>query len=493
MAPDGSKGRVTFIQHRLPPLESGNYKISVEQKVWSDDGRIADPAYRTEDTFCVRGERFALNPSEFHTVFPPPDHRGEFFNCLPHVVLSRSTLPWERDLAAASDDTRTAPAANDGAAVDTADRAGWLALLLFDERDLAVDDRNGGVTVGAPPTQTLTVDDILHPKQDGVLHAAQDQILSYPGMLLDGGEESTDSCNVIDVPMALFQQIAPTAEDLKYLAHARLVEKPGLGPPGPGANGDADDDTAAGEYSVVVGNRLPARGNKSTIHLVSLEGLLEYLPGATPPLDAATRIQASKWIRLVSLKSWSFWSLDEHEDFQSLLTKLRKVNDTVTLPHGTSLPSVASTSELEPAAVQAMDKLLSMGYAPLKHLTREGDRVVSWYRGPCAPSRMPSEDRPLITCADEAMRYDPGIGMLDVSLSAAWQAGRLMGLQNKAFSLALYKWKRSIRLETVNALQRAQVQRIFGTGPTETATSATVSRHPLLHAAFNVVRRALIP
>ncbi|MFL5800161.1 MAG: hypothetical protein ACJ8CR_00160, partial [Roseiflexaceae bacterium] len=45
--------------------------------------------------------------------------------------------------------------------------------------------------------------------------------------------------------------------------------------------------------------------------------------------------------------------------------------------------------------------------------------------------------------AGALVRYDPAIGMFDVSYAAAWELGRLLALQSKQLSVSLYNWKRA--------------------------------------------------
>ena len=54
-------------------------------------------------------------------MFPSPGSLGEHSNVLPHIILKRSTLPWER---------QADPGVNRGK--DTP----WLALLLFEEQEI---------------------------------------------------------------------------------------------------------------------------------------------------------------------------------------------------------------------------------------------------------------------------------------------------------------------------------------------------------------------
>jgi hypothetical protein len=63
----------------------------------------------------VSGERVTLNPQDILAVFPPEGSLGDHSNVLPHLMLKRGTLPWER---------RADP---------SSDKAPWLILLLFED------------------------------------------------------------------------------------------------------------------------------------------------------------------------------------------------------------------------------------------------------------------------------------------------------------------------------------------------------------------------
>ena len=85
-----------------------------------------------------------------------------------------------------------------------------------------------------------------------------------------------------------------------------------------------------------------------------------------------------------------------------------------------------------------------MGCVPLPHAMRQGNKTVSWYRGPLVPGNNTSKEFSLpIRTADELVYYDETCGVFDVSYSAAWELGRLLALQSKSFSLSLYHWKRT--------------------------------------------------
>lgn len=436
-APEANPRSIRFVGHWRPPLASGEYRVTVRQSVCNTnpgaagtDAAISD-SFENVRVFAVHGERFRVEPNELITLFPPANNQGEYGNVLPHAVLKRRTLPWERSPELRADDN------------------GWLALLLFEGSDV-------------PALKSAQVGDLQRARfprsaDDAKANRLSDSNLerttaSYPDgyALLPGkpsfaptaGENLWDPCRVIDVDAAVFAAIAPSLEELQWLAHARTVTE------------DTRSEEELGSFSVVVGNRLPVPNGLNVVHLVSLEGMAKYLPtndGETPsPLTLAAGGVAGK-IRLISLANWSFTSIDPAETFSGILAKL----DTGSM----RLPAPADTGG-EAAGIVA--NAFAMGYTALDHNTRLGDTTVSWYRGPLLPFSsspviVPSPTgRPdtVIATADQAVRFNPATGMMDVTYAAAWQIGRALALQNTAFATSLQAWKYAVarivgqRLET---------------------------------------------
>jgi hypothetical protein len=383
------EGKVRFAQHHLPALDVGKYRLTVSQTIAtaSGDGEL----FKTDAVFWVGGERFRLDPAEIDSVFPPSNSQGEFHNVLPHVVLTRPMLPWERN------PTETiAPKTARG------DVAPWLALLVFDQDD------------PPPKLQSLTIGDLRSPKG----------AVSYPMKETEVDELDSTPCAAIDVDAQLLKAIAPTLADLPWLASVR--SQTALTP-----GSDPDPVAEAAGYSVIVANRLPRMGVKTTVHLVSLEGMGETLAGVTPATTGA--------IRLASLFSWSFDAIQEPESFASVFVGV----GADVKPFG--LPSEPGTLEGDDEVRKAM----ALGYVALGHDLRDGGRTVSWYRGPFAPLPIP-RTMPLfcpLGTADAALRYNPDTSLMDASYAAAWQLGRMMALQSKDFSTQLSQWKHAIRRE----------------------------------------------
>lgn len=430
---DVTTGRITFVESFATPLEAGTYEISVTQELSNEhpqgDWDHIDESYSDRHVLVVQGERFSLSAEAVHTRFPAPGAEGEYANVLPHVLLERRTLPWERS-----------PDATDV-------RRPWLALLAFDATDPPPEPRAARVgdlvrdhRFARTPGGTELSDSDLSPAVASYADAAA---ALGVGFELEYGESWSDECRVIDVPVALFNRIAPSLEDLTWLAHARRYSATG-----------AEDDVT--EVSVVVCNRLPSPNSTCTVHLVSLEGMSGFLPrGAaydpSPPRLAGGA--AAEAIRLVSLASWSFHSGDPVMDFAPRLMRAD------TKPFAVGVPDGMPASDGASIATAA----LRLGYTPLDHQLRTGDTSVSWYRGPLLPfsaAGAPAADSgipadlagPLVHTGDELLRYDPHTGMLDVSYASAWQLGRLLALDDPAFSIGLHEWRRRLVSATAGAV-----------------------------------------
>jgi len=382
--------KIEFLQYEQPSLESGVYEVTVSQTVKVDGQSRATPS-RTL-TFAVLGERFGpLAPEDIAAVFPPDSSVGEHSNVLPHISLRRSTLPWER-----------LPGTQD-------ENLSWLALLLFRESDFAEQaDRSALLK-----SQSVTLGQLRSPPADAG---------RFPSFELEPGQSTEDIVTVIDVRRDLLEPLLPTSEELALLAHARQRKT---------AEGEPESDA----QSTVLCNRLPEVGADSTVHLVSLEG--RYKDGAFDFQGAG----ASDFIRLVSLTSWSFHSVDPAQGFSALLERLNREPGSLHAP----APDTA-TSEAQ--------AWFDQGHMPVPHTLREGDKTVSFYRGPLIPGAPPDAATLPARSADELLRYDPATGLLDVSYASAWEMGRLLTLANTRVALELYNWKRRSAQEQNTRSQR---------------------------------------
>lgn len=236
------------------------------------------------------------------------------------------------------------------------------------------------------PVQTGRAGDVILPPEDTF----------FPHLTLTEDEEK-QTISYIDVDAGIFRDIFPGKEELCYLAHARK----------------------RGEewYSVVMGNRLPRsaeQGMLNQAYLVSVEGFEEWWNEGG---------SSCRKVRMIVLYDWQFISVPERYHWKEMFA---------------DLDVGWMKMEEEGDCSEDLKELLDHGYVPVPHRLREGSRTVSFYRGPLAPVRIKKEEHPVYD-SDSLYRYDPAYGVFDVSLSCAWQQGRLLALANPSIIKLLQK------------------------------------------------------
>ncbi len=412
-------GKIKFIDFHKPYLKDGDYSISVMQTINAANHALPDLSFSetfpaVSLKFTILGPRYTLDPQLVAAVFPPPGSLGDHSNVLPHIVLNRSTLPWERTAIRVQGN-------GSGNAQQDKINLPWLALLLFDEHEMAANPDD----TAKVKFSTLALSKLTEPAA-GAVH--------WPGAKLENGQHLDDQVSVIDVPCGLLKKIAPSGTDLPLLAHVRLTEDE-LGKPG--------DE----EWAVIIGNRLPQPGKTSIMHLVSLED--RYVQEGKQFVFDFNQALEQELIRLVSLKSWRFACTNESQ--KSFTWLLKQLNPYPI--NSLRLPVLSGSSSEEKFA----ESYLAKGCVPLPHAMREGNKTVSWYRGPLVPGANTSDSFELpVRSADKLVFYDDMYGVFDVSYAAAWELGRLLALKSTRFSQSLYHWKRTharARKDLLNAAE----------------------------------------
>lgn len=358
-------GNLRFLQYSIPSLPDGDYTLELTQTLTDKDGKIKDGPneWTNNQAFSILGPRFLLDPNLVNAAFPPGNSLADYSDALPHVILNRSSLPWERSPC---EDTRTGKT--------------WLVLLLF---EVGEDFKVSTIRLG-----------------------------DWNGITLESGQDPDDQVVVIDVDTNLLQELLPTFEDLDWLAHCRQ-------------DLDESGEPQGNIKSVIMGNRLPQKGVRNEVHLVSVEDLYPN-PGNTPILEP---LEDGKF-RFASLYHWAFDTLDEDKDFTGLLNAL--------VPGQFAPPPVSEPDPTDP------NQYLSQGLVPVPHRFRNGQQTVSWYRSPLGPGPRDIELPLPVKTSDELLIYDYTIGMYETSYATAWELGRLMILNSGSFSNTLYQWKRSL-------------------------------------------------
>ncbi len=284
LAPDD---QVQFVEFHRPKLPAGDYSFSIQQQIWNDQ-----PGPTKTINIAVLGERFSFKDEDFHTLFPPPGSAGKFHHLLPHVVLNRSTLPWERS-------------PNQGAASLLSPP--WLALLLFTDEE-------------APKPKAIRVADIAdrddHTKKN-VASWPQDPpkdfapVGLWTGLNMESAQHGEDAVTVIGVPWSQLQTQLPSYTELAYTTHVRRIQ--------PAAVNAEPTEPLESEVAVIMGNRLPPVPPPSTdgqpvvqrcvAHLVSLEGRYKISDKSDPDMEpseplkslfeeAVRQIKNNQWVEL---------------------------------------------------------------------------------------------------------------------------------------------------------------------------------------------------
>lgn len=395
--PDSVTGKVTFTQFNKPILLSGNYKVVIEQKISSRDRKsIVDSGeeslsapkidknniFTSSRSFAVGSDRFSLQGQQIIAAYPPPGSQVDHTNVLPHIMLKRSTLPWERS----RDKTPDVP---------------WMMVLLFDESEIAAfgtEENEAVVKISTIKASDLNSNPL------------------FPKLPKEAGDDDAEMVTVIDAQWEAVKDQLPTTEDLALLGHVRQTT-------------DSDNE---GNFAVVLGNRIPGPG-LNTAHLVSLEGYYKDASSflSTTPNNAV--------VRLVSLASWRFScpkpKATKKQGFTVLLEKLNRTPSTLRIPD--AVDSAKNTA--------AAMEIRKCGYVALKHYMRRGGRTISLYHSPLIPSqqnKVSGIPSPPYHTADELYSYRESFGLFDIANAAAWELGRNLTLKNKAVAMDIFHWKR---------------------------------------------------
>ena len=322
----------------------------------------------------IDGPQFSLTPADITGVYPAPDSEESADDFLPHIALSRRTLPWER--------------------IGLNGKAPWLALVLFSESQL-----RDGQDLNQSAAGTLTATTI------GGLKAKDPA--AYSAGPVPPGVTNVTPVSAVFVKNKIWNKIRPQAADLPYLTHIKQTTV------------DGQDSWAA----VVICNRLPfagANGIKPELHtafLISLEGRT----------DLDTRPNDDNLAGLAVLHHWTFRP-SKGGDFEQVIRSIALRPNGGVLRFG-NLPSSPAQGQNSPLSGGFDGLLDENGFliGGLPH-TQE-DATFSW-RGPLRPFAAAKRSNQFaIRPAPEEFVNNPGAPH-DYSHASAFEMGRLAALAN---------------------------------------------------------------
>jgi hypothetical protein len=421
--PQPPPGHMVLFDDIVPPLEDNLYRLTVETDVTIDGTSPVDPndnPLTKQSFFSIEGPRFQLAQTEVVGVFPPRNGHGSFSENVPHLVLSRRTLPWERVLDPAK--KFPAPVVQPGDAPAPAAPPPWLALLLFEDGD------------NFKIVQNLPLQQIVGPQ-----------------IFQDLGNPPNVNCDALVTDVITLQSVLPTVEELTLLAHVRQVNV---------NDRELNIGSTDGFFAVVMSNRLPSPNSNCTACLVSLEArsdlYLNFAPAADakavevlPPeaqeavsfpspvkfpspvlIGGVGRIgyinpifYQPQSVQLILLHSWKF-SATGSGDFRDLMQEL-------------------NVAMFGTVANPGHPPLTDSGHIPMDLQDRAGEPEKVFYRGPLAPFQLTRDPLGPYHSADQCVRATPETGAKDISYAAAFEVGRLLAASDKTLAAALMQWRRT--------------------------------------------------
>jgi len=444
------QGHMYLFDSATPPLDDGSYRLTVSTEVgYQGTGE----GFSRQHYFRIVGPRFSVPQSMVATTWPPSNGHGAFQEGLAHIVLSRRTLPWERELDPSG--LIPAPAIPPGAPPAPALPVPWVALLVFEEGEYTL-LRN------IPLQQAVPAD-----------------------VFARLGSPANISCDAVEAGADLVASILPSVEELQLLAHVRWVNVQ-----------DRELNTAGGDgyYAVVITSRLPEPNAQCRAVLVSLEERADLVQANPPPSifprgEPTLPAAASQEITPVDVLPSPIFTLSQ----PPVRTFSPVIAQPVRFPSGPRVRLVALTSWqftcegpgtfrelMQNLDVAMLGTVADVGHPPLAdtgHLQIElqdrlGASEAVWYRGPGVPYNLTRDPVGPYHSADQARRVTPETGAEDVSYAAAFEVGRLLAAADPRFAQSIMRWRResykqSARASTIGAMAQRVTLDLPGT-PAET-------------------------
>ncbi len=482
-----------FVLHSnvMPPMTAGKYELVTNQ-----DGLPFTVAEEVTHV-TVSSPRFTMPPDQILSTFPPANGEGSFGDRLPQIVLKRRTLPWERNPAESpvvsttpwlalvvvaeneASLSTTTPVAQcvtpDVTLLDPDDRDveqglylsvtetvvkkifpceqdlallthvrevdvtdtelangdddGWLAVVLANRLPVydAVNDKpmrymaclvNVEGQLPALPPPTSPVDDFhFELAQDWSVLA---QVQMGPDPRVMGGVDIGD----IALPHIGMMDAAPGAP--AFFAAPKTAVGAGAGAALDGAM-VMEEHPVSGQWSSATAKVAAAAMDPDAAYMVRDS----MASGFRLPIEI---FAIERVLRFPVLAHWSFTTTGDMS-FEYLMQHLD-----VGL-----LGTVPEPTPKDPPPAHPRPEVVQTGHIGLGHRTRRGDPVRAWYRGPFVPFPT-TRDQPvngvlaLAHSADQVRRVVPD-GREDLSLAAAFEIGRLLGLSQLSVVSALLRFR----------------------------------------------------
>ncbi len=456
--------------NHIPALKNGEYEVSINQSL-SVMGHNLNAKLSRPFVFKVEGEEYNIGQQQVDSVFPPEGSMGDFSLVFPQIILKRSTFPWERF------------------AKEGEENQPWLALIICSESEIGDPHSNNKIHP-------------VHIKKSDWEAAVQgnNSNITFEEASLSTGSPKEDLVSIIAAKSNILLDKLPSFESLQYLAHVRKIEDNGTG------DGRTIEEKAVvvchglpviGQknfiHLVSLHDRFddqnqfkPVLDSNYTDALVSLkswsffcndhfiisEELVENYKSQTGQTinTAPTGNLVENNLRNVISNLTGKEYFDKQEIIDQLPVEYADLpispstNDekiykqqldfllkTFRVGH---LPDILKHLNFRPGTLRVPDSFYRnrtdkeysiLGFLKMDYILRTGKEIDCYYRSPLLPVDPAPLDNTNVALrhSESAFQYLEEAKKLNVSYSAAWELGRLLMLQNKNVSTALYKWKRT--------------------------------------------------
>ncbi|CAH0137509.1 hypothetical protein SRABI26_00390 [Arthrobacter sp. Bi26] len=483
------KGHFVLHTNVMPAMPAGAYTL-----VTSHTGMPFSVAPETTH-MTLAAPRYQMPVEQILSTFPPANAEGAFSDRLPQIVLKRRTLPWERNPAGGTATSTTPWLALVVVAEGEAELSTPAPVAQCVTPGVTLPEGSDrDVEQGLYLAVTETVKNKIFPCQQDLPLLSHVREVDVSDTELAGGDDDGWLAVVLANRLPVFDTVnakpvrylaclvnlegqlgilpppAPPedrfsfelAQDWTVLAQAKpspdplvmgnfnlggvVLPRAGTGPLG----ADRPSFTAARSQTVQGVTRLDGGSSMPAASVTSLwSTATAAVATAAVDLDAAYLVRDTMGrgfrypisvvalepvFRFPVLAHWSFTTSGD-DTFETLMTRLDVgLLGTVVEPKPEDAPATAEPPEV-----------VQTGHIGLGHRTRRGDRLRAWYRAPLVPfpteRDVPVDGKfPVAHASDQLRRIVPG-GREDLSLAAAFEIGRLLGLSQLSVVSALTRFR----------------------------------------------------
>ena len=482
----------TFVLHSManPPIKAGDYTLTGQVRLDKAGGGSVGDVQAQQTHLRITSPRYQLPPEQMLSTFPPANSEGAYETRLPQIVLKRRTLPWERE--SVPGDTTTP----------------WLALVVIAEGEATLsgdspvaDCVTPGITLAGPGdvatgvylSVTQTVVNKVFPMREELPLLCHVREVDVNDTELANGDDDGFLATVIANRLPQFDRTHD--KPVRYLACLINVEGQldHLAKPPPPlfeflataavfdyhalmtapADGDRLVMGTHASATLAIGPRERAAAIGTTAREVAVKASTAGAAGTKASSGAASQwATTSARVEHVALTASQDEAgrlvrdgmLEGYRGNYERFVVAEPVYRFPVLAHWSFTVTGAGGFETwmrgldvgllgtEPARIPAVPpprpkaEFAETGHVGLAHLTRRGDRVRAWYRGPLAsyPTTRDAPNAkgqlPFAHVSDQLRRIVPD-GREDLSLAAAFEIGRLLALSQPSVVRALLAWR----------------------------------------------------